>query len=483
MTHKIHSADPDYLDGFGEVTYPQDLNNCRKCHNGADPQTPQGDNWKNKPSREACGACHRNVNFDTGVGHIVQTNNAACATCHPAAKIEENHLTPNATPNNPYLPKGVPKIAYAISDVTAAGSGAPTITFKITADGSLLDVTKLPAKYSGSPSFLLAWAQPQDGVTEPAEYNNLGQTAAQPLSVSIANIVAGTAGSITCSGDSCTATLNAKFPAGATMRAVGLQGYYSIDVTGDGVSDYSLHTPSQVMPVLGDEVRRTVINNNKCANCHEWFEGHGGNRVLNMEICLLCHVPNLSSSGRGIASPSADIVAQLGPDPLTYPEATQNMKEMIHGIHASSIRTTDYEHVRDRSGGLYYNWSEVTFPNDIGNCLVCHDENTYDLPLAENVLMTTNRTTGVANGQDATTAAVRDARKTVPNATDWVITPATGACYSCHDSADTVAHMEALGGAIDKNRSDVLGYVENCVACHGPGSILPVGEVHTALNE
>ena len=69
MTHKIHSADPDYLDGFGEVTYPQDLNNCRKCHNGADKATPQGDNWKNKPSREACGACHRNVNFDTGEGH------------------------------------------------------------------------------------------------------------------------------------------------------------------------------------------------------------------------------------------------------------------------------------------------------------------------------------------------------------------------------------------------------------------------------
>jgi OmcA/MtrC family decaheme c-type cytochrome len=191
----------------------------------------------------------------------------------------------------------------------------------------------------------------------------------------------------------------------------------------------------------------------------------------------------LSSSGRQIKEPSDEVVEALGPDTLSYPEATQNMKDMIHGIHASSIRDTDYEHVRDRNGGAYYNWSEVTFPNDIGNCLVCHDDNTYGLPLSDNVLMTTNRTTGVANGQDATTAAVVAARKTVPNGTDWVITPATAACYSCHDSADTVAHMEALGGAIDKNRSAVLSYVENCVACHGPGSILPVGEVHTALNE
>ena len=110
---------------------------------------------------------------------------------------------------------------------------------------------------------------------------------------------------MTCSaGGSCTATLNDTFPAGAKMRAVGLQGYYSIDTTGDGEADYSLHTPSVVQPVAGDDVRRTVIDNNKCANCHEWFEGHGGNRVLNMEICVLCHVPNLSSSGREIKEPS-----------------------------------------------------------------------------------------------------------------------------------------------------------------------------------
>ena len=320
------------------------------------------------------------VNFATGEGHAAQANNAACATCHSADSIETYHLTSNATPNNPNLPAGVPKIAYEISEVTVDGTGAPTITFKITADGNLLDVTNLPAGYSGAPSFLLAWAQSQDGVTTPSDYNNLGRTAAQPISVSIADIAAGTKGSVTCSaGGSCTAKLNDTFPAGAKMRAVGLHGYYSIDTTGDGEADYSLHTPSVVKPVPGDEVRRTVIDINKCANCHEWFEGHGGNRVLNMEICLLCHVPNLSSSGREIKEPSDEVVEALGSDTLSYPEATQNMKDMIHGIHASSVRTTDYEHVRDRNNGLYYNWSEVTFPTDVGNCLACHVDNTYEL--------------------------------------------------------------------------------------------------------
>ena len=176
------------------------------------------------------------------------------------------------------------------------------------------------------------------------------------------------------------------------------------------------------------------------------------------------------------------MVEALGPDTLSYPEATQNMKEMIHGIHAASVRTTDYEHVRDRNNGLYYNWSEVTFPNDVGNCLACHNESTFELPLAENVLLTTNRTTGVADGQDATPDDVATARKTVPNDTDWVFTPGTGACYSCHDSAESVAHMEDNGGAINKNRIDVLNFVETCSVCHGAGSSHAVEVVHTALN-
>ena len=83
---------------------------------------------------------------------------------------------------------------------------------------------------------------------------------------------------------------------------MGLQGYFQVDTDGDGDANYSLHTPSAVVAVSGDDERREVVDNNNCANCHEWFEGHGGNRVFNMNICTLCHVPNLSSSGRRIAT-------------------------------------------------------------------------------------------------------------------------------------------------------------------------------------
>ena len=105
-----------------------------------------------------------------------------------------------------------------------------------------------------------------------------------------------------------TATIAGAFPAGATRRAVGLQGYFQVDV---GADRYPLHTPSAVIAVSGDDARREVVDSNNCASCHEWFEGHGGNRVFNMNICTLCHVPNLSSSGRSITTPSASLVDDL----------------------------------------------------------------------------------------------------------------------------------------------------------------------------
>ena len=55
------------------TTYPQDIRNCTSCHDGSSTsarttKTKDGDNWKNKPSTLACGACHDGINFTTGAG-------------------------------------------------------------------------------------------------------------------------------------------------------------------------------------------------------------------------------------------------------------------------------------------------------------------------------------------------------------------------------------------------------------------------------
>ena len=76
MIHKIHynnagAALPSVLAGgtpykigskdFSTVAFTQDVRNCTRCHDGA--LSAQGDNWKNRPSMEACGSCHDNVYF------------------------------------------------------------------------------------------------------------------------------------------------------------------------------------------------------------------------------------------------------------------------------------------------------------------------------------------------------------------------------------------------------------------------------------
>jgi OmcA/MtrC family decaheme c-type cytochrome len=411
-------------------------------------------------------------------------------------------LTANATENNPNLPTGVPEIAYEITDVTVDVDGYATVTFIITADGTMLDLNNLPDGFVDGdgeafrwPGFLMSYALPQNGIETPADYNNLGRSAAQPMSVSIGDLVE--AGGVDCSGGmGCVAdfsTTDDAFPISASLRAIGIQGYFQYDVDGDESSDYSLHTPSDVRHVNGDAIRRTVVDSDKCANCHEWFEGHGGNRVYEVAICTQCHVPSLSTSGRSIDPVDAadsSAAEDLGTaNTWTWPEDTNNLKEMIHGIHASAMRDADYEFVRGRNNGIYYNWAEVTFPAEDGtsNCLLCHNEGTYQLPLPANVLETTVRTTSTADGLDGNDYnAVDGARDSLPNDTDWVNTPVSSTCYYCHNNEAALAHMRQNGGIISVADADEADYtqrvdgdsLESCAVCHGEGNIADINEAH-----
>jgi OmcA/MtrC family decaheme c-type cytochrome len=373
MVHAIHTSQTRSFLDASEITYPQDITNCIKCHKGG----TESDNWMNQPSIEACGSCHTGVNFATGAGHVggIRTNDE-CAGCHDAAYVETKHLTVNASPNNPNVPAGDVNFAYEINLVTASSTTTlsavnPIIKFRILADENATPVTPVTFAtyttgatmlsvgthtFSGSPSFLVAYALPQEGLTNNAatmnDYNNLGKAAAQPASISITNLWNGTAGTLTgpAAGGWYTATITSssgKFPAGAKMRSVALQGYFTQVDTAT-----ARHTISVTGTVTGDTVRRVVVDPAKCANCHEWFEGHGGNRVYETQVCVMCHNPNLSSSGRGadpatvlsrMSTENQAAMTAAGYDPAnpsTYPEASQNFKDLIHATHASGSSVT-----------------------------------------------------------------------------------------------------------------------------------------------
>ena len=516
LVHKIHTAQdlgPPLNSEFDatEVTYPilienpapfgvtnpklgiRDVRNCSKCHKGLD-----GLNWNTRPTREACGSCHVNVNFATGQGHsaanFAQADDSGCAVsfCHGSASLQPSfvHRTENLTPNNPLLPGTLANFEYGINSVTVDNTNVATVEFFIKKDGAFLNLGSTtitrPSGFStaNQPSFLLAWALPQDNVTSPADYNNrnspsqpnltsptaTGNGAGQPPSVNIVGLPIVSYDNAAFSQYTVTVP-SAPFPAGAKMRAVALQGYFAQIV---GTDNVGRHTPSVVRGVTGDAVRRTVVKSGYdnttgtlkpvgCMECHEIFEGHGGSRVNNVQVCVICHNPNLSSSGRtvnpALPIPQGTIDAH-GTDPLQYPEATNNMKSLIHGIHAAPIRDNPFHFVRNRSNGLHYNWSEVTYPGNLRNCQKCHDGVTYDPDLPADQLLSTERiTTGITGETRADIIGARFSIGTATgpdakgNLTDLVTSPITAACYYCHDDSAAASHFVLNGADILSTRA------------------------------
>ena len=471
MVHKIHAAKEWVFHGkdYSEVTYPQDIRNCTTCHKGAD-----GEDWKNKPSIVGCGSCHDTVNFVTGANHLggATANNQFCALCHTPTAIDGYHATENSTPNNPQLPAGLAKFEYSISSVTVNASNQAVVNFSIKKNGTavnLKDNTALTG-FTFGPSFLVAYA---NNVTNPKDYSNFGKSVGQPASVTLASLL-----STLTSTDNVTftATLTAQpFPAGAKMRAIALQGYFTqtnVDVDGDGTNDsVGRHTPSVEKAVTGDAVRRVIIKSGYnattgqpegCLECHEIFEGHGGNRVNNVQVCVMCHNPSLTSSGRTIdpagSSPiNPDIVALYGSDPLAYPEVPNNFKDMIHGIHARAERDPAYPFVdiRNRTSGgvagVLVNGAEITWPGNLKNCNKCHIGTSFAADLPTGVDFSTAKiTTGVAG---ETRTDITGARATVANSTDLVTSPIVGACGMCHNSDTARSHFVLNGGDVQATRS------------------------------
>ena len=472
LVHKIHtSQNIGALGDFSTVGYPQAPNNCTTCHQGPDADNTYN-NWKDVPTIEACGACHTNVNFATGAGHLggARTNNAGCAGCHDAAAIPLYHAAKEGappTPNNPLLAGTLKSVVYGITSATVDNTNAATVKFSIKIDnvvanlGAAGDNVTRPAGFSGGPSFLFSYTLPQDGISAPADYNNIGKVAGQPQSVSIVGLP------ITAFDNaSYTVKVAGAFPAGAKMRAVALQGYFTqtsggTSAGGTALDNVARHTVAVMVPVTGDTVRRTVVKSGYnattgkpegCLECHEVFEGHGGNRVNNAQVCVMCHNPSLTSSGRTItASPiNPAITALFGTDPLAFPEVPNNFKELIHGLHAREMRVNEFVDIRNRLDGVLVRGEEVTYPGDLSHCTKCHVGTTYQNVQVTNGLLTTAKiTTGVAG---ETLAQINAARASVPNATDLVNTPTASACGYCHDTPAAVSHFVTMGGEIKAPR-------------------------------
>jgi OmcA/MtrC family decaheme c-type cytochrome len=506
---------------------------CIKCHDNT--KAAQADNWKSKPSRLACGACHDGINWTTGAGmtladkaeglgkqsgHVAgaKADDSTCAICHTADAMVTYHQTSNVTKHNPTIAAGLKNISYEIKSAAVdAATNNVTVSFKVLVDGKAATF-KAPAAamanpldgFTGSPSFLLAYAtdaSATDRIAAPVDYTNAGVKQAQAISVSIANLLDTTKtadGSLSAADANgyYTATLlgtgTKKFPVGAKMRAVALQGYFT------QVSPAAArHAISVVKEVTGDAVRRKVVDADKCSNCHEWFEGHGGNRVYQTQVCVMCHVPGLATSGRQIPDSTMNTWAFTAEQQkiidfwkfdktkvnaaLALPVTSNNFKDLIHGIHSGRERVNPFRDARDstsRGEITLLDFARMDFPGRLNNCEGCHVAGSYSgVPL--NTLPSTYETIDAAydaaiTAGNATTVHAKNALATTnANATDHVTTPFAAACVSCHDGASTQSHIKLQGGQIQVNRNTVGAVVgESCTTCHGAGKSEDPAVVH-----
>jgi OmcA/MtrC family decaheme c-type cytochrome len=469
--------------------------------------------------------------------------------------IQEKHAAKEGappTPDNPVVLTGLAVFQYGIDNVTVGSDNGATIKFWIKKGigldngdlgpltyvnllaGSTDNTARAPSGFTGSPSFLIAHA---GAAANPQDYSNwdevantgFGQSYAtgQPKSVQIVQTVS-SSGSVT-KGLTVTSTDNQvfttkltglnTFPGDAKMRAVGLQAYFTqtnldISFPPDGVPDnVARHTPAVYFPVDKDAKRRVIVKSGYvdsadklvdnpavianlkpigCLECHEAFEGHGGNRVNNVQVCVMCHNPQLTTSGRTIpdnVTISTNVTSHFpaGTSPLQYPEVTQSMGSMIHGLHgglgadpaASSstaaglrqqnIRVNNFQIVRNRQEtpgvyGVYIDSAEVTYPGDLTHCTKCHyaanppaqtpvpaTTQSYKADLPTGVLFGTEKVT-TGNSSETLTQII-GARQSFQghdpsgNPTDLVDSPLVGKCGYCHDTPAAIGHFLSTGGA------------------------------------
>jgi OmcA/MtrC family decaheme c-type cytochrome len=552
---------------------------CGACHDGINWATGGGSTLADKQNA----TYPDSLLAQSGHEGRAQADDSKCTLCHTPAYVPYDHRLENITKNNPGVLPGLASFKYEIKSSAVNGNNDVTIVFRVLKGvsptppaGSFLSapaeadytpvtfVAPAPsvsaplAGFTGSPAFLLAFATTQDGITTPSDFNNsqtikvndvpvyIGTKQQQPMSVSVAQLLstnnAATIGSMSgpdgsgyytatilgngaavCGGNG-NPQVKCSFPVGAKMRTVALQSYFTqvgapTDNVG-GTGNVARHAISVVNTVTGDTARRTIVNQEKCAACHEWFEGHGGNRVKETQVCVMCHNTGLATSGKGIADSvllayNANTAANT-PTPSTgaftradrslladwtffsfsgtelalkFPVTSNNFKDMIHGIHAGRDRVTPFQDARDRAPGAIalLDFRRMDFPGKLNNCEACHVTGTNTATTYNSVpagaLVSTHESINADFANTKTTVNAKASLNT-KNDQDLVTTPFAAACVSCHDNSAAKAHIDINGGSV-LTRRDVaqkdgrpLEDVESCAVCHGPGRSVDAAVVH-----
>jgi OmcA/MtrC family decaheme c-type cytochrome len=396
MVHKIHmgSSLPSVVAGgqytivghnnavsnFSTVVFPSDVRNCTICHT---PTATQSKAYLTNPTAAACGSCHDNVNFSTGVNHPggPQFNDNECSTCHIPQGDQEfdaSILGAHTIPNNSVQ---LPGTTFTLVSVQNGSAGkSPTVNFTLKNKAG----AGIPPSTFASLSLVIAGP-----TTDYPSYTSESATGA------------------TCDNSgNCQYTFKYVIPAAATGTfTIGIEGYVSITLDpgttiAQTVRDYG---QNQIInfSVDGSPVtpRRGVVAIAQCNVCHTALAVHGGMRNQT-EYCVLCHNPNQTDASvrPATAGPAQGI----------------NFALLVHKIHTGSNLANNFTVYG--FGGSVNNFNGVLFPGDLTDCAKCHTGTSYELPIGA--------TLPVVNPQGPINPAF----------------PTTSACTACHDAISTASH-------------------------------------------
>lgn len=466
MVHKIHSGSalpsvvagtPYRIIGFNQavhdyssVTFPQALQNCTTCHQGAD-----SDRWKTALTRAACNGCHDRVSYvnPPPAGYTLHTGgqlltDMLCVNCHaegmgPIASLETDvvkvHKRRDELPLRDMQGQVVseaPVLTGNIISVTDTGpADSPVVTFSIAVNDEPYDILAMGNALN---RLRFTFAGPTTDYTGYVTYTAQGSGAVGTLAPG------GSAGEFTWTvpgGVTMTTIATACGTDAAGSFAVGMEGRMtqnaSLPNNMEVSVNYPMHNKVAYFSVDGSDVqpRRLPVTVENCNNCHEDLAAHGGSRN-DPEYCVLCH--NANKDTTDVPAPPA------GSTKLT---SSVRMSHMVHRIHIGANGSNPYIIAG-------HDFSEVVFPGEPKQCTNCHVPSHYELPLPN--LLPTKLT------------QIDDTGTRVP-ATDYFIQATSAACTGCHDSDDSVAHVQAMTTSTGK---------ESCAVCHGAGATHDVDVVH-----
>jgi OmcA/MtrC family decaheme c-type cytochrome len=353
VAHGYHSSVESWADPVEpiepHVTYPSYMNNCSVCH-AEEAQLAAVNAMPFSP--EGCFSCHGSIEgipFESetvAAGHADFDETTNCQGCHAEGGFASSYVAVTDAHNGATTERsgviwdGVDLsvtegalIEWLITDVADDGTNV-TITWQASYNGTGVDPCNATAGEGapvffadgeGNLSILRNYAQGEDFIlgTNP---DGAGQPGSSP-GVDDTNT--------TCAGNVATTVVPVE-ETEAMYGRVAIQGKPRLPSPDEGLMQVRAKTPTFDW-VIGEggaaPERRAVVDTSLCLQCHVGsLYQHGGNRVDNVDMCLLCH--NTAANDQYVR---VDNFGGVDASEAYDGRSGQNfgIREMLHAVHSA----------------------------------------------------------------------------------------------------------------------------------------------------